>query len=41
MMLPIPSRDPVTGEPMQAWIEAPSSVYAGLNEFRDQLDEPQ
>lgn len=41
MMLPIPSRDPVTGETMQAWIDAPSSVDAGLNEFRDQLDEPQ
>ncbi len=38
MMLPIPSRDPVTGGPMEAWIEAPSSVDAGLNDFRDGLD---
>ncbi|MFC0009875.1 cupin domain-containing protein [Devosia nitrariae] len=38
MMLPIPSRDPVTGNPMQEWIEAPSSVDADLNDFRDGLD---
>ncbi|MET3900771.1 uncharacterized protein YjlB [Devosia sp. UYZn731] len=38
MMLPIPSRDPVTGEPMQQWIDAPSSVDAELNDFRDGLD---
>ena len=37
MMLPIPARDPVTGEPMVEWIEAPSSVDAGLNGFRDAL----
>jgi mannose-6-phosphate isomerase-like protein (cupin superfamily) len=37
-MLPIPSRDPATGQPMREWIEAPSSVDAGLNEFRDGLD---
>ena len=37
MMLPIPSRDPVTGEPIRQWIDAPSSVDAGLNEFRDAL----
>ena len=38
MMLPIPSRDPVTGGPMREWIEAPSSVDADLNDFRDGLD---
>ena len=39
MMLPIPSRDPVTGEPILEWIEAPSSVDANLNDFRDGLDD--
>lgn len=38
MMLPIPAQDPVTGAPMQAWIDAPSSVDAGLNDLRDGLD---
>lgn len=38
MMLPIPSRDPVTGGPIHAWIDAPSSVDADLNDFRDGLD---
>lgn len=38
MMLPIPAADPVTGASMAAWIEAPSSVDAGLNELRDGLD---
>jgi hypothetical protein len=38
MMLPIPGRDPVTGGPIREWIEAPSSVDAGLNDFRDALD---
>lgn len=38
MMLPIPARDPVTGEPMHEWIDAPGSLEAGLNEFRDGLD---
>jgi uncharacterized protein YjlB len=38
MMLPIPARDPVTGSAMREWIEAPSSVDAGLNDFRDGLD---
>lgn len=38
MMLPIPARDPVTGQPMQEWIDTPSSVDAGLNDFRDGLD---
>jgi uncharacterized protein YjlB len=37
MMLPIPSRDPATGEPMKEWIDAPSSVDAGLDDFRDSL----
>ena len=38
MMLPIPATDPVTGAPLKQWIEAPSSVDAGLNDFRDGLD---
>ena len=38
MMLPIPARDPVRGEPMREWIDAPSSVDAGWNDFRDALD---
>ncbi|WP_191059331.1 hypothetical protein [Geminicoccus harenae] len=38
MMLPIPARDPVTGLPMQPWIDAPSSVDADLNDYRDALD---
>lgn len=38
MMLPIPGRDPATGAPMQHWIDAPSSVDAGLNDFRDGLE---
>jgi len=37
MMLPIPGRDPVTGLEMQSWIDSPSSVDAGLNDFRDGL----
>ncbi|WP_375452346.1 cupin domain-containing protein [uncultured Devosia sp.] len=38
MMLPIPARDPATGQAMQAWIDAPSSVDSDLNDFRDGLD---
>jgi uncharacterized protein YjlB len=38
MMLPIPTRDPATGAPIHEWIDAPSSVDAGLNDFRDGLD---
>lgn len=38
MMLPIPGKDPVTGEAMSEWITAPSSVDANLNEYRDALD---
>ncbi len=38
MMLPIPTRDPVSGEAMDRWIDAPSSVEADLNDFRDGLD---
>ena len=37
MTLPIPDKDPVTGEPMREWLEAPSSVDGGWNEFRDGL----
>lgn len=37
MMLPIPSCDPVTGAAMREWIDAPSSVDADLNDFRDGL----
>lgn len=39
MMLPIPTLDPATGRPMREWMDAPSSVDAGLNEFRDNLDD--
>lgn len=39
MMLPIPDRDPVTGKPLQQWLEAPSSVDGGWNDFRDGLDQ--
>ncbi len=38
MSLPIPAADPVTGKALTAWLEAPSSVDAGWNEFRDGLD---
>lgn len=38
MMLPIPARDPVFGEALLEWIDAPSSVDADLNDFRDGLD---
>ncbi len=38
MMLPIPTRDPATGATMAEWMEAPSSVDADLNDFRDGLD---
>ena len=38
MMLPIPALDPATGEPMHEWIDAPSSVDADLNDYRDGLD---
>lgn len=37
MSLPIPARDPATGEPMHEWLDAPSSVDADLNDFRDGL----
>ncbi len=38
MMLPIPTKDPVTGLPLHSWIEATSSVDGGWNDFRDGLD---
>ena len=38
MMLPIPGRDPATGASMQQWLDAPSSVDADLNSFRDGLE---
>ena len=38
MMLPIPAKDPVTGAAMREWLDAPSSVDAELNDFRDGLD---
>jgi len=40
MMLPIPARDPATGLAMQEWIDTPSSVAAGLDDFRNGLDGP-
>ncbi len=38
MMLPIPSLDPATGAPLQEWVNAPSSVDDGWNDYRDALD---
>jgi uncharacterized protein YjlB len=38
MMLPIPDRDPATGEPMPEWHAAPSSVDGGWNDWRTSLD---
>lgn len=38
MSLPIPATDPVTGGPLMQWRDAPSSVDAGWNDFRDGLD---
>ena len=38
MSLPIPAADPVTGQALTAWLEAPSSVDSGWNDFRDGLD---
>ncbi|NND90428.1 MAG: hypothetical protein HKN42_06155, partial [Granulosicoccus sp.] len=38
MMLPIPSLDPATGAPLHEWINAPSSVDDGWNDYRDALD---
>ncbi len=38
MSLPIPATDPVTGDPLKQWRDAPSSVDAGWNDFRDSLD---
>ena len=38
MMLPIPARDPVTGEPMHQWLNAPSSGEVGMDGIRDSLD---
>lgn len=38
MMLPIPSRDPATGDPLHPWINAASSVDGGWNDYRDSLD---
>lgn len=38
MMLPIPARDPATGEALREWLQAPSSVDGGWNDYRDSLD---
>ena len=38
MSLPIPDTDPVSGAPLHQWHDAPSSVDAGWNDFRDGLD---
>lgn len=38
MALPIPDRDPVTGDSLHQWHDAPSSVDGGWNDFRDGLD---
>jgi uncharacterized protein YjlB len=38
MSLPIPGRDPASGGPLQAWIDAPSSVEWDWNPVREALD---
>jgi len=38
MSLPVPDRDPVTGQPMREWLDLPSSVDTGWNDYRDGLD---
>ena len=38
MMLPIPDKDPATGQTMVQWHEAPSSVDGGWNDWRHALD---
>ena len=38
MSLPIPNLDPVTGQPLHQWHDAPSSVDGGWNDWRDGLD---
>ncbi len=38
MMLPIPSKNPVSGQPIQPWLDAVSSVDGGWNNYRDGLD---
>ena len=38
MSLPIPATDPVTGTPLQHWIDAPSSGDAGLDTYRNGLE---
>lgn len=38
MMLPVPPRDPATGDPIREWLDAPSSVDDGWNDYRDALD---
>ena len=38
MMLPIPAKDPATGQSMREWHAAPSSVDGGWNEWRTSLD---
>ena len=38
MSLPIPEKDPATGEIMRQWHDAPSSVDGGWNDWRDGLD---
>ncbi len=38
MTLPIPDKDPATGDILHHWHDAPSSVDGGWNDFRDGLD---
>ena len=38
MSLPIPDKDPATGNILRQWREAPSSVDGGWNDWRDGLD---
>ena len=39
MSLPIPAKDPVTGDAMAEWINAPSSGAWGFDKMRDWLDQ--
>ena len=38
MSLPVPARDPATGDVLHQWHDAPSSVDGGWNDWRDGLD---
>ena len=37
-MLPVLPKNPVTGEALHQWLDAPSSVGGGWNDFRNELN---